>query len=50
MAAVGILTGILGMTIKRPIKKFTKIKIEDNSVIEDNGSKIKKSSFRKFLG
>ena len=48
MAAVGILTGLLGMTIPRPIKKFSKIKIEDSTVVEDD-NKVKKSSFRKFL-
>lgn len=48
MAAVGILAGVLGMTIKRPLRKFSKIKIKDSKVVEDDG-KEKVSSFKKFL-
>lgn len=30
MAAVGVIAGILGMTIKRPIRKYSKKKIKDS--------------------
>ena len=49
MAVLGAVGGLLGITIKEPLKKFSKVRITDKSVepakVEDDISKSKRGSF-----